>query len=80
MLYGLISWGANRMKDHENLTPQAARFVKQEIELAMRFHFNGNIEGVFNTLSRLQLNCIRALDNAAPQDSRQIPLDLTPRP
>lgn len=65
------------MKDYQNLTPQAARFVKGEIELALRHHFNGDVEGVFNVLSRLQLNCTRALHAADPQNEMQA---LSPNP
>lgn len=62
------------MKDHENLTPQAAWMVKRETDLALHHYHNGKVEEAFNVLSMLNLNAQRALKAADPQNRMQLPL------
>lgn len=49
------------MPDYENLTPTAARYVKQWVDVAMRECVNGDLTKTFQTLAKLQLDCIRVM-------------------
>lgn len=64
------------MKDHENLTVDSARYVKGWTEMAMRKLADGQLGEVFNCLSKLQLDCLRRLENQPQRPMAEIPANL----
>ena len=64
------------MKDYERFTVDSAHYVKGYVEMAMRKLSDGQLDQVFNCLAKLQLDCLRKIQNENSQPMTEIPANL----